>query len=323
MLKKSLLKNKTIISGLCMILALIALSGCSKTNKEQRPWEEITFTDSLNRQVTVKKSPERVAALIGSFADVWLLAGGEICATAEDTWEDFGLELENCVNIGGAHSPNFEALLSANPDFVIASASTASNVKLKESLENAGICVAYFDVDCFDDYIQMLDICTDITGKKELFEKNGQNIKKQIDEILKEYKDTDIPEEKRTILLLRTSSGSVKAKGSEGTILGEMLDDFGCINIADNDKTLLDDISIESIIKQEPYRIFTVAMGDEAKAEENLLKMMEENPAWGTLDAVKENRLYMMDRKLFNIKPNADWAKSYEKLSEILLDKTK
>lgn len=95
MLKKSLLKNKTIISGLCMILALIALSGCSKTNKEQRPWEEITFTDSLNRQVTVKKSPERVAALIGSFADVWLLAGGEICATAEDAWEDFGLELEN------------------------------------------------------------------------------------------------------------------------------------------------------------------------------------------------------------------------------------
>lgn len=323
MLKKSLLKNKTIISGLCMILALIALSGCSKTNKEQRPWEEITFTDSLNRQVTVKKSPERVAALIGSFADVWLLAGGEICATAEDAWEDFGLELENCANIGGAHSPNFEALLSANPDFVIASASTASNVKLKESLENAGICVAYFDVDCFDDYIQMLDICTDITGKKELYEKNGQNIKKQIDEILKEYKDTDIPEEKRTILLLRTSSGSVKAKGSEGTILGEMLDDFGCINIADNDKTLLDDISIESIIKQEPYRIFTVAMGDEAKAEENLLKMMEENPVWGTLDAVKENRLYMMDRKLFNIKPNADWAKSYEKLSEILLDKTK
>lgn len=323
MLKKSLLKNKTIISGLCMILALIALSGCSKTNKEQRPWEEITFTDSLNRQVTVKKSPERVAALIGSFADVWLLAGGEICATAEDAWEDFGLELENCVNIGGAHSPNFEALLSANPDFVIASASTASNVKLKESLENAGICVAYFDVDCFDDYIQMLDICTDITGKKELYEENGQNIKKQIDKVLEEYKNTHIPEEKRTILLLRTSSGSVKAKGSEGTILGEMLDDFGCINIADNDKTLLDDISIESIIKQEPYRIFTVAMGDEAKAEENLLKMMEENPAWGTLDAVKENRLYMMDRKLFNIKPNADWAKSYEKLSEILLDKTK
>ena len=56
---------------------------------------------------------------------------------------------------------------------------------------------------------------------------------------------------------------------------------------------------------------------------DNLYRIMEENPAWGTLEAVKENRLHVMDRKLFNLKPNADWAKAYEKLSEILLDETK
>ena len=39
------------------------------------------------------------------------------------------------------------------------------------------------------------------------------------------------------------------------------------------------------------------------------------------LEAIKENRLYVMDRTLFNIKPNAKWAKSYEKIKEILLDK--
>ena len=33
-----------------------------------------TFTDDLGRTVTVEQ-PERVAALIGSFADVWCLAG--------------------------------------------------------------------------------------------------------------------------------------------------------------------------------------------------------------------------------------------------------
>ena len=54
---------------------------------------------------------------------------------------------------------------------------------------------------------------------------------------------------------------------------------------------------------------------------DNLSQMMGENPAWGTLEAVRENRLYVMDRKLFNNKPNAKWAESYEKLSEILLEK--
>ena len=57
---------------------------------------------------------------------------------------------------------------------------------------------------------------------------------------------------------------------------------------------------------------------DTEKALSNLTRMMEENPAWGTLEAVKENRLHVLDRRLFNIKPNAQWAKAYEQLGEIL-----
>ena len=79
-------------------------------------------------------------------------------------------------------------------------------------------------------------------------------------------------------------------------------------------------MSVEGVIRQEPYRIFVVTMGDDTeKATENLKRMMDENPAWGTLDAVVEGRIHLMDRKLFNIKPNAKWAESYEKLSELLL----
>lgn len=305
-----------------MMLLLVALSGCGKKSEKQNENEYVTFTDALGCEVKVGKNPERVAALIGSFADVWQLAGGKVCATAEDAWEDFELDLKDCVNIGGAHSPSLESLLSANPEFVIASASTSSNVQMKEALENAGITVAYFDVDSFEDYLQMLDTCTDITGKKELYEKNGLEIKKQIDEIKEEYNNANIPPEKRTVLLLRSASGFVKAKGSDGTILGEMLKSLGCINIADNDETLLENLSVESVIRQEPYHIFVVAMGDHEKAMDSLQKTMDENPAWGTLSAVKENRLNVMEKTLFNIKPNADWAKSYEKLSEILLEKT-
>ena len=230
------------------------------------------------------------------------------------------MDIPDAVNIGGAHSPNLELLLSAEPDFVIASASTASNVEMKEVLENIGIVVAYFDVDNFEDYLSMLDICTDITGRKDLFELNGLKIKEQIDLIKAEFKKANLPENERSVLLLRAASGFVKAKGSTGTILGEMLSDLGCINIADSDSSLLEALSVESVIRQEPYRIFVVTMGDDTeKALDNFSRMMEENPAWGTLSAVIEGRVHIMDRKLFNIKPNAKWAESYEKLSKILL----
>ncbi len=308
-------------------LVLFTFCGCSVKSSDIVSSDldaQIIFTDALNREIHIEKSPERVAALIGSFADVWQLSGGSVCAAAEDAWDDFGLELGDAVNIGGAHSPSVESLLSADPDFVIASASTASNVEMKETLENAGITVAYFDVDCFEDYLSMLDICTDITGRKDLYVQNGTMLQAQIDAIKEECLQANLPENERKILLLRASSGFVKAKGSEGTILGEMLADLGCINIADSDEALLENLSVESVIREEPYRIFVVTMGDDTEtAIDNLTRMMDENPAWGSLEAVSENRLHIMDRKLFNIKPNAKWAEAYEQLSAILLEKDK
>lgn len=310
--------------SICLMAAILGLSGCGGANSSdtEKNDDTVTFTDALGREVSVPKNPGRTAALIGSFADVWALSGGTLCAAPEDAWEDFDLELPEAVNLGGAHSPGFEALLSSDPDFVIASASTAADVDMKEQLENIGITVAYFDVDNFDDYLEMLDICTDITGRKDLYEQNGLNVKKEIEVIKADFNNADIPEDKRTVLLLRASAGFIKAKNSEGTILGEMMSDLGCINIADSDKSLLEDLSVESVIRNEPYHIFVVTMGDDTeKALSNLNRMMEENAAWGTLSAVKNNRLHVMDRKLFNIKPNAKWAEAYEKLSRILSEK--
>ena len=302
----------------CIAILTGVLTACGSVKSTQNQ-EVVTFTDALGREVSVPKEPERVVALIGSFADIWILAGGDLCAAAEDAWEDFELDLPDAVNIGGAHSPNLELIFSADPDFVIASASTSSNVEMKETLEAAGITVAYFDVDDFEDYLAMLDVCTDITGRKDLYEKNGLEVQTRIEEIKRDMEEQSLPEERRKVLLLRAHSGSVKAKGSEGTILGEMLANLGCINIADSDASLLETLSIESIIRQKPYRIFVVTMGnDSQKALDNLYKMMDENPAWGSLEAVAEGRIHLMDRRLFHNKPNADWAVAYEKLSEIL-----
>ena len=311
MLKKRLLAAAMVLLTLC--------AGCAQADNTAPKEDAVSFIDALGREVTVEGKPERVAALIGSFADVWQLAGGTVCAAPEDAWEDLGLELGDAANIGGAHSPNVEALLAAEPELVLASASTSEDVELQELLDNAGVTTAYFDVDCFEDYLDMLDICTDITGRKDLFESNGTRIKEQIDDVKDEFSKSGLTEEQKTVLIIRTSASSVKAKGSEGTVLGEMLSDLGCINIADSDETLLEALSAESVMRAQPYRIFVVTMGEDTdKAMENLSLVMDEDPAWGSLAAVRENRMHVMDRKLFNNKPNARWAEAYELLSKIL-----
>ena len=313
------IKYKALATALVLAVFMsLALSSCGSTDNSLGE-NSITFTDALGREVTVKKNVGRVAALLGSFADVWTLAGGKLCAAAEDAWEDFGLLLDGAVNIGGAHSPSLELLLSSAPDLVIASSSTASNIEMKDTLVAAGITVAYFEVDCFEDYLAMLDVTTSITGRKDLYEKNGLLLKEQIEKIKEDYKNQSLSESENKILLLRASSTTVKAKGSRGTILGEMLADMGCINIADQSSGILENLSIESIIMEDPRHIFIVTMGSDTEAaKESVRNMINENPAWSSLNAVKENRLHIMDKKLFNLKPNARFAEAYGKLYEIL-----
>lgn len=319
------MSKKSISIRALIIVTIIALLGtfisCYNGNGAYGE-DTVNFIDALGREICIPKNPERVASLLGSFSDVWLLSGGKLCASAEDAWDDFGLELGDAVNLGGAHSPSLELLISADPDLVIASASTASNVEMKGTLDAMGITVAYFDVDSFDDYLKMLDVCTDITGRKDLYEQNGLVLKRQIDKIKEEYAASDVPPNERKILLLRAASSFVKAKGSRGTILGEMLADMGCINIADSNIGLLENLSLEAIIREDPYHIFAVTMGSNTEAaKQSLENMIKENPAWRALDAVKNGRLHIMDKTLFNLKPNARWAESYEILYEKLTEK--
>lgn len=319
-MKYKFYRTASVLLACVMLFSILSVSlfSCSEDGADTNDGE-IAFEDALGREISVKKHPKRVAALLGSFADIWLLSGGELCAAPEDAWEDFGLELDGAVNIGGAHSPSLELLISAEPDFVIASASTAADVEMKDTLLAMGISVAYFDVDSFEDYLAMLNICTDITERKDLYKKNGTDLEAKIEKIKSDYKALDIPDEQRRVLLLRASSTTVKAKGSRGTILGEMLYDMGCINIADKNGALLENLSVEAVIKEEPYHVLVVTMGSNTeKAVQSLENMIKENPAWSTLGAVREGRLSIMDKTLFNLKPNSRWAESYEKLYETL-----
>ena len=88
----------------------------------------LVVRDDLSREVTLSAPPERVAVLIGSFAETWLLAGGDLVAAPKDAWEDFALDLdESVVNLGSYQKVSAEALFDLEADLVIASANTKAH----------------------------------------------------------------------------------------------------------------------------------------------------------------------------------------------------
>ena len=276
----------------------------------------VTFTDDLGREVTVS-NPKRVAILLGSYADVWSLAGGKdtIVAAADDSWRDFDLELDSSVaNLGSLLEPSMETLISAEPDFVIASSNTKADLELQDSLEALCIPVAYFGVNTFDEYLHMLDICTQITGQRDNYQTYGLDVQAQVD-AAKAEADGSAP----TVLFLRAGSNGVKVKNSKDTVLGAMLADLGAVNIADSDTALLEDLSLEQIMADDPQYIFAVYQGSDQEAAQKVMEQtLTSNPAWNSLTAVREGRYYVMDKTLYHLKPNDRWGEAYQKLADIL-----
>ena len=302
--------------GLCLTAALLVSCGGGGGASAPAEDDAVTFSDALGRTVTVSH-PRRVAALIGSFADIWCLAGGQdtLVAAADDAWTSFSLDLDDSVaNLGKIKQPNLELLVGSQPDLILASSNTAADVALQGVLEDSGLNVAYFKVTDFDDYLSMLDLCTQITGQRERYRQYGLDLEAQIDAALARA-DGSAPR----VLYIRATGASCKVKNSQDSVLGEMLADLGCVNIADGDAALLEQLSMESILAQDPDYIFLVLQGsDPGPAQETLDRTLRSDPAWQTLTAIREGRCYVMDNQLFNLKPNARWGEAYETLADIL-----
>ena len=315
---------KRMLSLFCALAMVWTLSACGaagagdslESPEDASAGELVRFTDDLGREVELSR-PKRVAVLIGSFADIWCLAGGRetIVAASDNAWTDFDLNLPGDVaRLGSTKDTNLENLIAAEPDLVLASSNTTANVELLETFERMGLPSAYFQVSTFDEYLRMLEICTRLTGHEENYDTYGRAVGARVEAAKARATGTN-----PTALYVRASGSSCKVKNSQDSVLGEMLADLGCVNIADSNTGLLENLSLETIVALDPDYIFVVLQGgDSSGAQAMFESTLLSNPAWNGLCAVQEGRYYTMDDHLYNLKPNARWGEAYEQLADIL-----
>lgn len=296
---------------LFLLFSILMMTGCnSRVNENEIIY---TFTDSLNRRVDLYKY-ERTAVISGSLAEIWQSAGGELYGISNDAYDGHAIEIpEDVKNYGDVKNPSVEAMISDGVDFVILSGSIANHLKLEDVLESAGITIAYFDVEDFEDYLFTLKIFTDITDKKDLYIEKGENVRGRVEAAIERSQGREHP----SVLLLRAFSTGIKAK-AEDNMTGRMLADLGCVNIAESQSSLLEELSMESIILADPDFIFITTMGDYDAAVAYYETEVASNPAWQELSAVKNGKVCVLPKDMFHYKPNARWGEAYEYLEAIL-----
>lgn len=258
----------------------------------------------------LKKNPQNVVGLSKSVSQMWLLSGGKLVGTTEDSFE---LEnIGNAISVGTLTTTNLEAIVSLNPDLVILTLDIPVHKKISENLQNLGIKTYIVDVKKFDDYKKVMKDFTDLTEKKDLYQKNVLDVENQIKKIVEKNHQKN---KGKTYLFFRVSS--TKNKVLKNHFGNEIFTNLGLKSVVKNDNSL-DELSIEAILNENPDYIFVVAQGNQKKADEAFYNSFEKNPVWKELKAVKNRNVFMLPKELFNYKPNENWANAYQYIVDLI-----
>ncbi len=273
-----------------------------------------TFTDARGRTVTLASPPQTVVAAEGSLAEIWQLAGGKVCGVPNDVQTEGRMTLSaDMTLIGSLKEPNAEIVLALQPDLVILAPDIEGHSRLAEILAQNQVPYAFFKVEYFTDYLAMLKVCTGLTGQATAYETNGSAVQTRIQAILDRVAGQPAPD----VLLIRAFAKGAKARNADHPA-GAMLAELGAANLADRYPSLLDELSLELIIRDNPDYIFITTMGAVDQAIAYLEQGIMANPAWQSLAAVQANRVYVLPKDLFQYKPNARWDEAYDYLAKIL-----
>lgn len=315
--------KKAIMLMLILTLTAALFAGCSNTaapaaavtENPEAAEDTITVVDGLGKTVVLKKNPQRVVCLYTSYLDLWDLAGGRVVGRP-DSKENVPEAAKDAETLGSYLKPNVEKILALQPDLVILTSGVSGQVELIPILERNGISHLALEYTNFDDYLNILNIFTDLTGKKELYQAYGLEVKSRVDDII-----SRVPKDKKpSVLLLLSSSQNVSARLPDSAV-GDMLQDLGAVNIAYDPNMKAEDMeifSMEKVIEKDPDFIFVQTMGDVAQSTARVKEDIEGNPAWGYLTAVKEGRYIYLPKELFLFKANDRYAEAYEYLARLL-----
>ncbi|MBS5432767.1 MAG: ABC transporter substrate-binding protein [Firmicutes bacterium] len=298
--------------ALLLFSVLLSLAACAASPAPEEP-DGVALRD-VNGS-TVRLRPEsRLVFGEASLAECWLLAGGMPVGVPLDAIEERALPLAaDTAAVGTVKSPDLEKIAALEPDYVVLSADLSAHAQLKDSLEQMGIPCGYFRLDSFEDYRELMAQFCAVTGRADLYEENVLSVEMRIAALRDK-----LPEAPGlSALLLRAYSTGMKAKTDDNPA-GKILKDFGLENPAESNPSLLEELSIEKIILDDPDYIFVMTMGSETEAREYLRANVESDPAWSGLSAVKNGRYIILPQELFHYKPNDRWDDSYEYLAKII-----
>lgn len=305
------MRGLKILSVIGLLFVLIATAACGNNNSSNSSKEsskdgvEIKHEEGTTK---VPKHPKRVVVLEYSFVDALVALDVKPVGIADDNKKNRIIKplrdkIGKYTSVGTRKQPNLEEISKLKPDLII-----ADNNRHKGIYKDLNKIAPTIELKSFDgDYNENIDAFKTISkalGKEE----EGKKRLEEHDKKIEEYKKEIIMDKNLKVLPAVAAKSGLLAHPSNSYV-GQFLSQLGFKEALSDDVTKglskylkgpYLQMNTETLSQVNPERMFI--MTNKASSNEPSLKELEKDSVWKKLNAVKNQRVDILDRDL--------WARS-------------
>ena len=295
--------------------ASLLLSACGTPAAEQSSQGSYaTITDDNGRTVSFDKKPERIVVTSASFLEPLYAVGGEVVGRP-DSKSKIPEAAKSVTNIGRVYQIDAEKVLALTPDLVILN--RGMNEKLVETLAANHIKTLVIEMKSYEDVKREIGTFATLTGETA----KGDELIRKMDADIEAVR-TSIPQEKKRVAIIH-STGQGLSVQLDGSIAGNIANILGWENTAAGMPALDKNpdaapYSMETLVAQNPDISFVTSMGEEAEIRASMEAMFAESPAWQSVSAVRDGRVYYLPQEMFLFSPGIEYPAAVKYMARLV-----
>jgi iron complex transport system substrate-binding protein len=253
----------------------------------------MTGTDDLGRPFNLEAAAQRVVSLAPNLTEILFAIGAGDQVVGVTTFCNYPPEAATRPQVGGFTSDTIaiEKIVALEPDLVLATG--GFQLETVEALDQLGIAVLALDPNTLDGVAGAIAAIGWATGHGDEAIALVEQMAIRIDAV--EAAVADIPAEERLSVYWQIWDEPLMAAGPK-SFPGELITLAGGVNIFEDTGDFYPTVSAEEVVARNPQ----VIMGPNTAGDALTIDTLQQRPGWGSLDAVQNGRIHVIDDDLIS-----------------------
>ncbi|EOP13883.1 heme ABC transporter, heme-binding protein isdE [Bacillus cereus BAG2O-3] len=291
------MRVKKIASVLMAIILLVSIAGCSSPKKETA------------KQVK-SESKERVVATTVAVTEIMDALEVDLVGVPTSS-KTLPKRYKGLPDVGNPMSPDMEKVKSLKPSEVLSV--TTLEYELKPVFDGVGMKANFLDLTSLKNMQNSINDLGKKYGREKQAEAVVTKLNKKVASIQKEVKGKKEP----TVLILLGVPGSYLV-ATEHSYIGDLVKQLGGKNIVQGEQVEYLASNTEYLKKADPDIILRAAHGMPDEVVKMFDKEFKTNDIWKHFAAVKNNRVYDLEERLFGTTGNLAAIEALDELKKMM-----